>query len=135
MLLAMYRGPAEGLWNRAFHSLVCWFTKSEYSHCELVINGMCWSSSNRDGGVRGKRIDLASGKWDLYPVKGDGDAAVRWFLAHDGQKYDWMGLVRFILPIFPKRGKRWFCSEAIAAALGFTKPETFTPQDLLNAVL
>lgn len=134
MYLAMYKGPADGLWNKLFHWAVCTFTRSKYSHCELVINGMCWSSSNRDGGVRGKRIDLTSGKWDLYPIQADERAAVEWFRFHKGAKYDWMGVLRFVLPFIPKQRKRWFCSEAIAAAIGLHTPECFTPESLLKAV-
>lgn len=134
MKLAFYKGPAEGIWNRLFHWLVCWFTRSRYSHCELVVNGVCWSSSNRDGGVRGKVIDMTTGRWDVFEIPGDQDRALSWFYRHDGADYDWMGLLRFIVPILPRWGERWFCSEAIGAALGLTEPERLSPQGLADAL-
>ena len=46
--LALYKGRGT-----LFNALIRWWTRSPYSHCELVINGTCYSSSIRDGGVRG----------------------------------------------------------------------------------
>jgi len=60
--LALYK--ARGNW---INRLICWWTGSPYSHCELVINGTCYSSSIRDGGVRGKTMALPSDKWDAVP--------------------------------------------------------------------
>jgi hypothetical protein len=66
--LALYKGPAQDLAHKIAHWAVCLFTGSPYSHCELVINGVCRSASARDGGVRGKVIDLHSGKWDVVEL-------------------------------------------------------------------
>jgi hypothetical protein len=44
--LALYK--SHGNWVNRF---IRWWTGSPYSHCELVINGTCYSSSVRDGGV------------------------------------------------------------------------------------
>lgn len=61
MQLALYKAP--GAW---YDKLV----RVAYSHCELVIDGVCYSSSPRDNGVRSKAIDLHSGSWDLIEVSG-----------------------------------------------------------------
>lgn len=50
--IAFYRGPPRRWLHKLSHWLICLFTLSRYSHCELVIDGVCWSSSARDGGVR-----------------------------------------------------------------------------------
>ena len=130
MQIAFYKGPASGLKNKLGRLLVCIGTWSKYSHCELVINGMCYSASARDGGVRAKLIDLASGHWDVVDVPGDAMRALMWFQAHQGQPYDWLGVLRFALPVLRQRPGEWFCSEAVAAMLGMGDSAGVTPGDL-----
>lgn len=127
MQLAFYRGPAADKWHQLAHRAICLFTGSKYSHVELVINGTCCSSSARDGGVRIKQIDLTSGKWDVVTISGNEGDAWDWFVEMTGQKYDYAGVARFILPFLPARSKQWFCSEAVAAALGLADPDLYTP--------
>jgi hypothetical protein len=55
--LALYKGRG-GIAN----AVIRWWTGSIYSHCELVVDGLCYSSSVMDKGVRRKQIDLADGK-------------------------------------------------------------------------
>ena len=128
MQVALYKGPPADLAHKLAHWAVCVFTRSIYSHCELVIDGVCWSASARDGGVRRKLIDLQSGRWDVFPIHGDRASAWAWFTAHEGQRYDWAGVMRFSLPFLTNSRTRWFCSEAVAAALGFDEPESYVPK-------
>jgi len=130
--LALYKGPAQDLAHKIAHWAVCVFTGSPYSHCELVINGVCWSASARDGGVRGKVIDLHSGRWDVIdlPDSFSEAAALAWFREHDGARYDWAGVMRFAVPFLPLSVGRWFCSEACAAALGIGQAHKLTPRSL-----
>ena len=130
MQIAFYKGPATGLVNKLGRLLVCLGTLSRYSHCELVIQGVCYSASARDGGVRGKVIDLASGHWDVVDVPGDEAVALAWFHAHMGEAYDWMGVLRFALPFLRQRPRKWFCSEAVAEALGVAGSAGVSPGDL-----
>jgi hypothetical protein len=118
--------------HRFLHALICAVTRSSYSHCELVIDGLCYTSSNRDGGVRAKRIDLTTGAWDVFPITGDREAALRWFREHYRECYDWIGALRIALPFLPNHARKWFCSEAVGAALGLPQPERITPQSLLD---
>lgn len=129
MQLAFYKGPPTELQHRLAHWLICVLTFSRYSHVELVIDGVCWSSSFRDGGVRPARINLASGHWDVFEVAGDPERALAWFRAHRGEPYDWWGMLRVcpLLRWLPRTPFARFCSEAMAAALGAQDPETFSP--------
>lgn len=104
-------------------------TLSKYSHCELVIDGTCFSSSPRDNGVRKKKIDLNSADWDLIdlPEYLDKQQAINWFNQHIGQKYDWSGAIRSASLFGKNKQNRWFCSEAIAAALLLEQASKFTP--------
>lgn len=135
MKLAFYK-PKDRLFNR----IVAWWTHGEYSHVEIAIHqnagGMWWcgSSSNRDGGVRRKYLDLTPDKWDLLDYDGDEAEVTAWFDAHSREKYDLLGLFGF----FGRRGtqdqKKWFCSEAVAAALGLNEPWRYDPNSLFAAV-
>lgn len=93
MQLAAYKGPAPTLSGKLVHLAICgvdtvrqsWKHRRlvvvRHSHCELVIQGRCYSASDRDGGVRGK--------------------VLAWFRDHDGDNYDWVGIARFVLPFLP----------------------------------
>ena len=53
MQIAFYNGyKSKTLWDW----IVCIISRSKYSHCELIQDNLSYSSSNRDGGVRFKRI-------------------------------------------------------------------------------
>ena len=126
MKLALYKGHGNAL-----DKLIRFVTRSEYSHCEIVIDGVCLSSSPRDGGVRSKYINLATGHWDVIDIKGDEWMVLAWFHEQEGAGYDWIGLIRTVVPFFPHSGSKWFCSEACGAALGFDASR-LSPQDLFD---
>lgn len=130
--LAFYRGPATKPWDRFRHWCVRAWTNSKWSHVELVIDGICHSSSPRDGGVRAKVIDLRSGKWDVIDIQADTARALQWFKDHDGQDYDWAGIARFVLPLLPHNDDQWFCFESVSAALGLENPHKMTANKLYD---
>ena len=53
-----------------------------------------------------------------------------WFERNMGAPYDLLGNVRFVLPLLPDSAAGWFCSEAMAAALGILEPWRFGPNGL-----
>lgn len=113
--------------------LVQWWTNSTYSHCEIVIGDMAYSSSPRDGGVRAKKIAFTPEHWDFVVVPDANVGQVlQWFEQHAGAKYDWLGLLGFVIPHRFNWPDRWFCSEACAEALGFTKSWELAPCDLFH---
>lgn len=132
--LALYKGPPRNDWLHSLsHYAIRLWTWSRWSHAELVIDGTCYSSSSRDGGVRAKDIDLTTGRWDVLPLHLDDDRledALAWFLTNAGDRYDWAGIARFVLPFLPHGRRRWFCFEAIAAALGMAGAHKLTANDL-----
>lgn len=142
MQLAMYKGPASGFKNKVGRLIVCAFTFSRYSHCELVIEGYGYSSSFMDGGVRKKLINFGSGHWDLYDI--DASALQLRALGHDlmlerfaqelGKPYDWIGMLRVspLLRWLPRRDAERFCSEEVAYLLGASDPERFSPIAILR---
>lgn len=124
---AMYKG--KGMIGNA---LVRWFKRSPYSHCELVIDGVCHSSSVMDGGVRGKAIDLKPENWDLIDLPwADKDKALAYFAQTVGQRYSWLSVIaaQFFASEFDEP-KAAFCSEWCAAALGVPTPVIHSPESL-----
>lgn len=88
---------------------------SQYSHCELVFSdGMCGTSSFRDGGIRLKNIGVNNDHWDVFDVETDmTEAQIRyWFFLHNGENYDWIGAISSIFYFNPTSTlNKWFCSE------------------------
>lgn len=130
--IAAYKGPASGLFNAIFHKGVCLVTASKYSHCELVIDGVAYSASARDGGVRSKLIDFNSGKWDLYPVTVDKDYVLSFFKETEDDPYDYLGLGYFLTGIAMGSLGKWFCSEWCAKAMKKANPHTYHIQKLVD---
>lgn len=126
--LALYKGP--GIWPGSH--LIRFWTRSPYSHCELVVGDQCFSSSLLDGGVRQKQIALTPDKWDLIPLPwADPARVLLHYHATQDDAYDWWALIGS--QIFNRRSEvsgAAFCSEWCAAALGLPNPETFSPETL-----
>ena len=126
--------------SRAFNRAVSSWTRGNYSHCEIVAEehqdgtATCWSSSFQDGGVRCKRMNLHMENWDTLIVPGDLETVVRWFEAHEGDKYDWLGLIGFVFRPIKGFANRTFCSEALAASIGLSEPWRFDPNTLYCAL-
>lgn len=130
--LALYKGKGT-LFNR----LIRLWTRSIYSHCELITPDGTWlSASGRDGGVRPKRIELNLEHWDLIPLPWASEALI-WqvYRKHAGKGYDWLGLFGAqLLGAGIDNPTRMFCSEFCAAALGFPQPQRYSPAMLGDVV-
>lgn len=132
--LALYKG--KGQIGNAFIRL---WTGSIYSHCELVVDGWCYSSSVMDKGVRRKlfgqgddRISLSPDKWDLIPLPwATAGAIVEYFEATDHHRYGWPSLIlsQFLNLNQPVKGAQ-FCSEWCAASLRLPAPSSLNPRTL-----
>jgi len=146
--IAFYKGR-----HRWVNRLISWWTRGPYSHVEVVVEllydaqspqdsaqnlgprpSRCASSSQMDGGVRIKTINLSPDHWDLVEVDADAQHVRSWFEARKGTKYDYLGVLGFILRIIGHDQKRWFCSEAVAASLGFLEPWRFNPNSLYTVL-
>ena len=130
--LALYKG--KGLIGNA---LIRWWTGSQYSHCELVINDKCYSSSLMDGGVREKKIDLNSEKWDVIDLPFHfRERVLEYYSSTKGKKYGWLDLIRSqIFNTARDESGAFFCSEWCANALGIPSPTIYSPKTLHALVL
>lgn len=120
MKLAFYKGTRKGL-QGLYSRLTRWVDAGPYSHCELIFSdGLSASSSFIDGGVRFKSINYKEDNWDFVELPDYLEAQAReWFEEHEGDKYDVLGNLRFILFFVQHSKNKHFCNEAISDSLGF----------------
>lgn len=117
--------------RRWFASLVCALRGGDSAHCEMSVlrdrltrevEHHCISASFLDDGVRFKTMPLPVEKWRIYEMPQDSTSAIEWLREHDGDKYDWLGLLGFMARWIRGRSNRRFCSEAAAEVLGLPDP-------------
>lgn len=127
--LALYKGK-----GKFGNGLVRWWTRSQYSHCEMVVDGVSYSSSIMDGGVRSKVITFDDQKWDLMTLpESMGQRVIEYFEATKGQSYSWIDLIRSQL--FNRshdEPEAAFCSDWCAAALGIPNSTAYSPRTLAD---
>ena len=125
-------------WSDIGGRLICWWTRSPYSHVEIVVNGVCYSSSLRDGGVRKKAIDLSKPHWRTIPIDWRAEeAALRVFQRYEGQPYGWGDLLTQHVLRLPVDDPGLLCSELCALMLGLPESTArgMTPGALVEYVL
>lgn len=107
---------------------------SVFSHVELEINGVCYSASNRDGGVRSKVIDTSNAqKWLSFDLKKDIDENIclLYFESVRGQKYDWLNiLLTQLIKLDIQSDNKQICSEFVANCLGLENAHKYSPESL-----
>lgn len=127
------RPGLQGLYSRAVREI----DRGPYSHCELIFSdGMSGSASFIDGGVRLKHIDYDPAHWDFIDPPAHLELQARaWFEQHQGEPYDLLGNLRFVWWMVREAPAGWFCSEALAAALGLREPWRLGPNGLAALLL
>jgi len=134
MKVAFYTATLPGL-QGLYSRLIRWIDHGPYSHCELLFSdGLNASASYVDHGVRFKKFVFDLAKWDVIEIDADEASARAWFESHEGATYDVIGVARFIFGFLHQNPSRWFCSEAIAAALGMPDAWRYGPSDLYSAL-
>lgn len=121
--------------RRPFARLIHWWDRTDVSHCEVAchwrgLEHRCMSASWLDGGVRAKTIKLAADRWRVYEVPHDAADALGWFVEHNGDRYDVVGLLGFV--VRPIKGwlRAFFCSEACAEMMRMPEAWRYSPRTL-----
>jgi hypothetical protein len=100
-----------------------------HSHVELIFPqytiydsvknrelSLCFSSYEKEGGVRFKFIYLNPEKWDIVPIEIPNDK-LEDLLSFAAElcdaDYDWPGIFGFVIPFFKENPKKFFCSEVL----------------------
>lgn len=118
------------------------YTGGFYSHAELIIEidgtSEQWGADPEYGKVMRSEVKYDTNKWDYIKLPVDDIRRIRRFLLEvEGLKYDYFGIIGFILPT-KDRSDRWFCSELIANCIKidgnklmwFTEPSSIDPNTL-----
>lgn len=124
-----------------FDKLIRWWTKSPYSHCELLFADGKSFSAYPGVGTRFVQFEPHNPHfWDIVelPTSADEDVVLREFCVYEsGCKYDWYGILASQIVKAARSSKnKWFCSEVCTAALqriGYFEgsvPSTFSPAKL-----
>lgn len=132
--IAFYKGTGTGL-SGLEDRAIRWWTSGGYSHAELAFSdGKTGLASASTKGVAISERAYNDAEWDLVEIVGDETAARAWFEANVGKPYDYLGDFGFVWR--PVRGKdgAYFCSEAVAAAMGWNDPWRYDPNTLAAAV-
>lgn len=118
--VAFYKG--KGDWK---NKLIRWWTKSPYSHAELILpDRRTWISISplltSKVEARTKTV-YAMANWDFIEIpvtQQQVDVIIEFYNATKGCEYDWVGMfLSQFLPYHIKRKGKWYCSEWIAYAL------------------
>lgn len=132
MQVAFYKGK-----GKLFNYAIRWWTKSQYSHCEVIMDsGLSIGSSFMDGGVRPKAIDYTKhpDRWDFIDIGPETPERLARIEEMRGMKYDTLGTFGFVWgPAEEDKGKV-FCSDFAARVDGLPDSWRFDP-GLLYAVL
>jgi uncharacterized protein YycO len=135
MKVAFFKGRHPGV-KGWLGVMTKWWTDGPYSHCELVVGetpdgkSICWSSAYLDHGVRQVELELDPADWDVRELRltsAEQTAALAWFEQHNGEPYDVLGLLGFVWRREEGDKNKWFCSEAVAAALGWPEAWRYDP--------
>jgi len=91
------------------------------SHVELLFSdGMMFSASQYENKTRFKEHNLSSTHWSRLALDVDEKTEGRirlWCLNQAGKKYDYLGVLGFVMPFIKDSRNRWFCSEVCCEAL------------------
>ncbi len=128
--IAFFKGDKKS-W---LHRFIRWWTKSKYSHAELILpGGNEWVGISpfltSKVGIREKNLSEKekNENWDYLvftlnwrpPVREYQFKQLHKFIEKTvGSRYDWLGvIVSNLTPFLMKKRDRWYCSEWIAHAL------------------
>jgi len=138
MKAAFFKGHSAGLagiFDIADHL----WEEGDYSHCELVFSDGRSASSVLSDGVRftpkGTINFSDATQWDLLDLPGVLEsAALTWFMKHQGEPYDILGDLHFVVGLIGHQEGHKFCSFACGAACGFEQSWRFDPNSLYVAL-
>lgn len=135
MKAAFFRGRHPGL-KGLFGQLIKSYSLGRYSHVELQFDdGICASSTVADRGVRYLLLDLDPKDWDFVELPDHLQPAAKlWFDAHIGKAYDFWGDAHFLIGFIAASRDKWFCSRAVADALGIEDGWRYDPNSLASAI-
>lgn len=131
---------------------IAWYTSSwrdrlngnwlnGYSHCELLFkDGMMFSASEYDNAVRFTHHKFDADKWDYKEVTVSELHCKAYAMQRNGEKYDYKGIVGFIIPFVKDDNDKSFCSEVcydilVKSGMEHTKDSSKVSPNLLSRII
>ena len=119
--IAFFKGDR----HERHHRFVRWWTRSPYSHVEIVLDdGETWVSISPFLYTRGAarvRTHVPDDEWDYldFCITPEELQSLKDFISETtGDGYDWVGmLLSQVLPFIVKGKGRWYCSSWVAHSL------------------
>lgn len=122
-----------------------WYTHSKYSHIRIAISETEFIEATWPRVRKGNISELKKGytiKTPIYPLTADEQAELVAFLESKiGAKYDWRGLISFIIRKQVQNKVWFFCNELAEEAYIYIKrklvggdPAWHTPDDLMHSL-
>jgi len=117
VVIGFYRGTSFKA------KLIKFWTKSEYSHCEILFDGFSYNADTEMGLLRYNLEKYNEKEWDSIKIFVDVSSInkkkiEKFIQAQLGLQYDWKGI---ILSQFFRFGinsdDKWFCSEFVTKVL------------------
>lgn len=131
VFLACYRGSGNFL-----DKIIRYITKSQHSHCEIVVNKDHWYTSSRlHGGVVRWHREITE-DWDFIPLLSVTCEQVEdWYEQTAEHAYNWVGILGHCIrkPFAPRT--RWHCAQWCAVLLGLACPVLQSPGSLYEQAL
>ena len=118
--IGLYKGKGN-----LINSIVRRWTKSQYSHAELILNDRStWigiSPFIKSKVTDRKDVEYNEDNWDFYKIPmtiEQYNSILEFYDITRGTRYDWIGmLLTQFLPFHIKQKNKWYCSEWILYAL------------------
>ena len=119
--IAFFKGSKKS----RLHRFIRWYTKSKYSHAELILpDGVTWIGISPFKGsiLKAKhKKHYSELEWDFIELKVTEEQLKvinEFYESTKGAKYDWIGMMLSqCLPFHIKEKEKWYCSEWILYAL------------------
>ena len=117
------------------HKIIRWWTKSPYTHAELIMpDNITWISISPIGQSRVRlkiKTEYKHDSWEFIRIPLNPRKAVQEYQLKQlskfikdtqGSKYDWAGMIFSQFgPFIVKNKSKWYCSEWIAYALEYSR--------------
>ena len=137
--LAFYKG--KGDWKDKF---IRFWTRSKYSHVELVLGEYWISTSPRINAVAKRKINYHPENWDIVDAsnksKYSSEEILERYEKIKGAKYDWLaiffsvGIFNLLNNCILENKDKYICSETAAYLIGLDNACKYDPGDLAEWV-
>lgn len=112
------------------HRLIVFFTKSEWAHCEVVVNGHGYAMKGETDGLFIRPPgQYQNALWELIEVSWSVSEVMEYIKAHAGTKYDKKSLLTGILPFVRDNHLKQNCSEFIGKIGAYCNDPIFHGMD------